>query len=52
MEYLYDGKEYEEIIPQENMMIMFPSWLEHDVQMNKTDIERISISFNIIDIEY
>jgi len=52
MEYLYDGKEYEEIIPQENMMLMFPSWLEHDVQMNKTNKERISISFNIIDIEY
>jgi hypothetical protein len=27
-------------------MYVFPSWLKHSVQPNKTDKDRISISFN------
>ena len=52
MKYFHDEKNYEEIYPQENMMLMFPSWLEHSVEPSKSKEERISISFNIFDIEY
>ena len=52
MKYFHDEKNYEEIYPQENMMLMFPSWLEHSVEPSKSKKERISISFNIFDIEY
>lgn len=33
--------------PAAGRLIMFPSWLEHDVQPNQSDQERISISFNL-----
>ena len=52
MQYFYDSKTHFKIFPQENMLLMFPSWLEHDVEPNKSKKERISISFNILDIEY
>ena len=52
MQYFYDSKTHFEIFPKENMLLMFPSWLEHDVEPNKSKEERISISFNILDIEY
>lgn len=35
------------IQPQPLACIIFPSWLEHYVEPNKSDDERISISFNI-----
>jgi len=34
--------------PKENRIIMFPSWLEHCVEMNESDDIRISVSFNFI----
>lgn len=34
--------------PKENMILLFPCWLEHEVQPNTTDEDRISISFNIV----
>ena len=34
--------------PQENRIIMFPSWLEHCVEMNESDDIRISVSFNFL----
>tara|TARA_B100000965_G_scaffold225351_1_gene188620 strand:- start:63 stop:650 length:588 start_codon:yes stop_codon:yes gene_type:complete len=34
--------------PKENMLLLFPSWLEHEVEPNNTDEDRISISFNLI----
>jgi uncharacterized protein (TIGR02466 family) len=34
------------IQPKENNLILFPSWLEHYVQSNSSDEDRISISFN------
>ena len=52
MQYFYDSKTHFKIFPQENMLLMFPSWLEHDVEPNKSKEERIAISFNILDIEY
>ena len=33
--------------PQVGKILLFPSWLEHRVNLNKTDSERISISFNM-----
>ena len=34
--------------PQVGMGVMFPSWLEHFVQANETDTERVSLSFNLV----
>lgn len=33
--------------PVAGRLIMFPSWLEHDVEANLSDQDRISISFNM-----
>ena len=33
--------------PQVGRLVMFPGWLEHGVFENKTDSERVSVSFNI-----
>ena len=33
--------------PKEGMLVLFPSYLQHSVNVNKTDAERIVISFNI-----
>jgi uncharacterized protein (TIGR02466 family) len=33
--------------PTENLLLIFPSWLEHYVEPNMSDEERISIAFNI-----
>jgi uncharacterized protein (TIGR02466 family) len=33
--------------PKAGRLIMFPSWLEHDVEATLSDQERISISFNM-----
>jgi len=35
------------IEPENLACIMFPSWMEHYVEMNQSDEDRISISFNI-----
>ena len=34
--------------PVEGRMIFFPSWLEHEVHVNNTKEQRISVSFNFI----
>ena len=31
----------------ENMIYMFPSWIEHYVEPNRSDEDRISMAFNI-----
>tara|TARA_Y200000002_G_scaffold41377_1_gene30078 strand:+ start:84 stop:665 length:582 start_codon:yes stop_codon:yes gene_type:complete len=36
------------IMPKENMLLYFPGWLEHEVESNNSNEERISISFNLI----
>ena len=36
------------IEPKENMLLYFPGWLEHEVEPNNSNEERISISFNLI----
>ena len=41
-----------EIEPEEDMLILFPSYLPHRVQQNLSDKDRISLSFNIsVDIK-
>lgn len=39
------------IMPQEGLLVMFPSYLHHSVGANLSDQERIVISFNI-DLQY
>ena len=34
------------ITPNENMLIVFPAWVPHAVEINLSDEERISLSFN------
>ena len=34
------------VIPEENSLILFPSWLEHYVEPNNSEEKRISIAFN------
>jgi hypothetical protein len=34
------------IIPEENYVYFFPSWVKHRVEPNDAEIERISVSFN------
>jgi hypothetical protein len=33
---------------RDGLMLMFPSWLEHSVGFNTSDVKRISVSFNIM----
>ena len=35
------------VVPQNGMILLFPSWLQHRVLPNKSTKDRISISFNI-----
>ncbi len=37
-----------EITPQNNLLISFPSWMRHRVGKNQSDINRISVSWNIM----
>ncbi|MCP5356968.1 MAG: 2OG-Fe(II) oxygenase family protein [Pseudomonadales bacterium] len=34
--------------PEEGRMYVFPGWMEHGVEENKSDQDRISISFNVL----
>ena len=34
--------------PEEGKLILFPGWLRHGVDFNKTDSDRVSVSFNIV----
>ena len=42
----YNSTQFE-IIPKENLLVLFPSHIEHYVEPNKSDEPRISIAFNI-----
>ena len=33
---------------RDGTLLLFPSWLEHSVDANRSDEERISISFNLM----
>jgi uncharacterized protein (TIGR02466 family) len=43
-QYNYDYIEYE---PKVGEMIMFESWLQHSVERNESQEDRISVSYNI-----
>lgn len=34
-------------VPENNRLLLFPSWLNHSVKANMSDEDRISISFNV-----
>jgi len=34
--------------PKPNMLLMFPAWIPHSVEINNSDRDRISISFNVV----
>ena len=34
--------------PEEGRMYVFPGWLEHGVEMNESDQDRVSIAFNVL----
>ena len=34
--------------PKQNMLLLFPAWIPHSVEINNSDKERISISFNVV----
>ena len=36
------------IDPAEGMLLVFPSWFQHEVESNQSDEERISVSFNVM----
>tara|TARA_Y100001973_G_C5164000_1_gene315065 strand:+ start:727 stop:1281 length:555 start_codon:yes stop_codon:yes gene_type:complete len=42
----YNSQEWN-IPPKENVLLLFPSWIEHRVGINLSNEERISISFNL-----
>jgi uncharacterized protein (TIGR02466 family) len=35
------------VLPQEETLVLFPSWLPHRVEANQSNLERIAVSFNI-----
>lgn len=48
MRYYNNGDTYQFYEPKENRLIIFPSWIQHMVEPNQSNEERISISFNIL----
>mgnify|MGYP001189253673 FL=1 len=47
-EYYYHGHSVNYIQPEEGMVLYFPPWLDHDVEDNESEEDRISVSFNIL----
>jgi uncharacterized protein (TIGR02466 family) len=46
-QYYNNGNDSFFIEPEENLLLIFPSWLMHSVDPNQCNKDRISISFNI-----
>jgi len=51
-EYYYDAHPSLLYPSLEGDLLLFPSWLEHEVQENNSDEVRISISFNIFNLKF
>lgn len=47
LDYYNNSDRYYWIEPYDNLMLIFPSWLEHSVDPNESEEDRISIAFNI-----
>lgn len=43
-------KSFERVPFEEGSLIVFPSWLSHDTDMNRDDRERVILSFNIMPV--
>jgi len=50
-DYYNNSHRYFYVDPYENLLLIFPSWLEHSVEPSKSKLDRISVAFNIR-IEY
>ena len=50
--YSSKGADETSIVPKENMLVVFPTWLSHRVGVNMSEEDRISISFNISNVEF
>ena len=44
----YRSCNYWDLIPTQNMLVLFPSWLPHQVLPSNSQEDRISIAFNIV----
>ena len=51
-QYFATGIDEMELQPQENMLLIFPTWLSHRVGMNMSEEDRISIAFNINNVKF
>lgn len=51
-QYFAKGIDEMELEPQENMLVIFPTWLSHRVGVNMSEEDRISIAFNITNVEF
>ncbi len=40
--------ERQEIVPNDGLLALFPGWLMHGISTNTTEVDRVSISFNIV----
>ena len=46
--YYRDASIVASVPPKENVVYYFPTWLEHEVGVNNTNEDRISVSFNLM----
>lgn len=46
IEYNFYNATHWKVTPEKNLLIIFPSWLEHYVKPNLSNVDRISIAFN------
>jgi uncharacterized protein (TIGR02466 family) len=47
MPYYYQENRFFDITPADGKLIIFPGWIEHEVQQNNSKIDRYSIAVNI-----
>ena len=47
-DYYYGVADYQYVIPEPGLCLFFPNWLDHAVEENKSDEDRISIAFNVV----
>lgn len=45
--FFYNGISYLTYTPNQDDLLLFPCWLDHEVDEHKSDEERISIAFNV-----
>ena len=45
--YYNEGFTYVSVDPVDNQLIIFPAWIQHMVEPNMSEEDRVSIAFNI-----